>query len=472
MRSNRRVSTLTGLTVATVSVAGITLLLVGLRKAAPALPTLYLVAVLYLLAVLLVSSQWGLRLGLATSLASTAAFNWFHLPPTGRFAIADAENWLVLGVYLLAAVVATALADTTRSRALEADARRREADLYADLARLLLSGADAREALQAAAGRIAETVGLQWAEVDPNWEDRHERGRAIPLVADGAGVGTLVVPRATPQAKLDELGEKVVPPLSALLGAALKREKLEEQLVETRALRRSDVLKTALLRAVSHDLRSPITAIRTAASGVASPTVSDQEREELGLVIAEESERLSRLVENLLDLSKLQAGSARPEPDWCSIAEVILAVAASPALREAALDIAIEPDLPLVRADGAQLERAFSNLIENAVRHSAGQPVVICARTDAGRLLVCVSDRGPGIEERERERIFEPFYRSRQDRGGSGSGLGLAIAKGFAEVNGGGLHAQSLPGQGATFVLDLPVHEPASAPRPAETNTR
>lgn len=474
MRSKRSASTFAGLAVAAVLVAAITTLVLGVREVGPAVPTLYLLAILFLLAVLLISSHWGLRLGLATSVVSTAAFNWFHIPPTGRFAIADRENWLALGVYLAAAVVASTLADAARSRTLEADARRREADLSADLARLLLGATDARDALAVAARRIAETVGLEYAELRLSSQDSDRRHRAIPLVAEEGRVGTLLIPPDTPQQKVDTLNGRVVPALTALVNAALEREKLEEQLVETRALRRGDVLKTALLRSVSHDLRSPLTAIRTAASGVASPTVSREEREELTSVIADESDRLSRLVENLLDLSKLQAGTARPEPDWCSIPEVIHAVAASHELRDAHLDVSLEPDLPLVRADGAQLERALSNLVENGLRHSGGQAVVIRARAEASSVVIRVTDRGPGIGDQERERIFEPFYRSGQDSPGSGgSGLGLAIAKGFVEVNGGRLLVDSLPGQGATFVVDLPVHPAAAAaPTPVEEGAR
>jgi two-component system, OmpR family, sensor histidine kinase KdpD len=169
-------------------------------------------------------------------------------------------------------------------------------------------------------------------------------------------------------------------------------------------------------------------------------------------VIATETERLARLVDDLLDLSRLEAGSADPRQEWCSIEEVV--DAAAQGLSE--VDVHLDPDLPLVQVDSAQLERAIGNLLQNAVRYSNGEPVSVRANVSGARLLVRISDHGPGIAKEELERIFEPFY---QVNGGThrGSGLGLAIARGFVEANGGRLRAQSLPGQGATFVIELPI---------------
>ncbi len=181
--------------------------------------------------------------------------------------------------------------------------------------------------------------------------------------------------------------------------------------METRALRRSDVMKTALLRAVSHDLRSPLTAIRTAAAGVASPTVSQEDRAEMAGLIASESERLARLVDDLLDLSRLEAGTAEPRRRRCSVEEIVEAAAESVRLRGDQLNLNLDDGLPLVQADSAQLERALGNLLENAFRYSDGQPVSVRAHVSGSRLLLRVTDRGPGIAPEELERIFEPFYR-------------------------------------------------------------
>jgi two-component system sensor histidine kinase KdpD len=231
--------------------------------------------------------------------------------------------------------------------------------------------------------------------------------------------------------------------------------------VETSALRRSDDLKTALLRAVSHDLRSPLTAILTAAGALGSGSISAAERAELVADITAEAERLSRLVDNLLDMSRLEARTAEPRVEWCSIEEVVLAAVDDVALPAGTFALALDPDLPLIRADAAQLERAFANLLENSARYSGGHPVSVRARAVGPRILVRVVDRGPGVPAAETARIFEPFYRSPGAANGHrGSGLGLAIVRGFVEANGGRVWVESLPGQGSSFVVELPL-EPA-----------
>jgi two-component system sensor histidine kinase KdpD len=447
-----------GLLVAALAVAATTIVIYPLRKHVPAVST----GPLYLLGVLLVSTYWGLWLGVVTAVASAAAFNFFHIPPTGRFTISDPQNWLALGVYFAAAVVVSTLADAARARAIEAERRRREADLSAELARLILGGGDAAEELPAAGERIAQAIGIDSLELSLGWTDGDQDRIAIPLVSEGDRVGTLLAPRSAPSEAIDELQERIAPPLSALVAAALRRQRLEAQVVETKALRRSDVMKTALLRAVSHDLRSPLTAIRTAAAGVGSKTVTDEERREMAGVIASESDRLSRLIENLLDLSRLEAGTLEPRRDWYSLEEVVDAAAEG---FDAPLDIQVEPELPLLQGDSGQLERALGNLLENAARYSGGEPVTVRAASAGRRILLRVSDSGPGIPADQLETIFEPFYRM-ADAPAGGSGLGLAIAKGFVEANGGRLRAQSLPGQGATFVIDLPL--PESLPAPTE----
>jgi two-component system sensor histidine kinase KdpD len=163
--------------------------------------------------------------------------------------------------------------------------------------------------------------------------------------------------------------------------------------------------------------------------------------------------RLSRLIDNLLDLSRLEAGAAASRPEWSSIEEVL--TAATEHVPDGQFKLALDGDLPPVRADAAQLERAFANLFENAQRHSGGHPVSVRARDVGGRILIRVVDRGPGIPKAHQERIFEPFYRS----GSRGSGLGLAIVRGFVEANGGRVWVESLPDQATSFVVELPVPE-------------
>jgi two-component system sensor histidine kinase KdpD len=419
-------------------------------------------SVVYLLAVLLVATLWGLWLGVATAVAGALAFNFFHIPPTGRFTIEDGENWVALAVFLVAAVVTSALADAARSRALEADQRRRESDLSAEMSRTLLRGDDLRKALPVAAQRLATSLGLPSAAIELQPTEGDDRRLAFPLREGATQIGTLLLPQGAPEPTLRRVQERIVPALEALLAAALERDELLTDVVETRALRRSDVLKTALLRAVSHDLRTPLTGIIAAAEPLAGEHVEDAERRELAAGIQQEAERLSRLIDDLLDLSRLEAEAAEPHIEWCSVEEVLRS-AADHVATPAEFAFSIGTDLPLVRADAAQLERAFANLLENSARHSNGHPVSVRARAVNERVLVRVVDRGPGIPPTQLERVFEPFYRSGNERTGHrGSGLGLAIARGFVEVNGGRVWAESLPGQGTSFVVALPF-EPAPA---------
>jgi two-component system sensor histidine kinase KdpD len=230
------------------------------------------------------------------------------------------------------------------------------------------------------------------------------------------------------------------------------------------------VLKTALLRSVSHDLRSPLTAILTAVGALESGSLSDAERAELVADIGSEAERLSRLVDKLLDMSRLEARTAEPRVEWCSVEEVLLEAVEELALPAGTFALSLDADLPLIRADAAQLERAFVNLLENSARHSGGHPVSVRARAVGPRILVRIVDRGTGVGQAEKARIFEPFYRAPAEikDGHLGSGLGLAIVRGFVEANGGKVWVESLPGQGATFVVELPL-EPVPAPPPAAT---
>jgi two-component system, OmpR family, sensor histidine kinase KdpD len=451
-----------GLAAAIGSVAAITVANYGLRELVPVVST----GVVYMLAVLLVSSRWGLWLGLLTGLLSATAFNFFHLPPTGEFTIADEENWVALAIFLVVAAVTSKLADAARSREAEAERRRREADLTAEMARLLLGGANVEESLRLVGQRVAQTFELPSVEVEPRWVDTDRRRRAVPLIVEGSRAGTLLVPTKTDPAVLEALQDRVVPALETLLTAAREREELESQVIETKALRRSNVVKTTLLRSVSHDLRSPLTAIATAAGGLESETLSDAERRELVSVISTESARLERLVQNLLDLSKLQAGGADPNADWCSVEELVRsAIEAGPA-PTAGFDVDLDEDLPLVNVDAVQLDRALANVLENSVRFAGDGPVTIRGRASERSVVLRISDHGRGIAKEELERIFEPFHRS-GERGG-GSGLGLSIARGFLEANGGRIRAESLPGQGTSFVIQLAVPVQAPAVEPVE----
>lgn len=446
-----------GAATAAVAVALATAAISPLESIAPTVS----LSVVYLPAVVLVSVYWGLLLGLATSLASAATFNFFHIPPVGRFTISDPRNWVALATFMLVSLVISALAELARNRALEAERRRGEADLAANLARELLGSGDTRTALSATARRVSDALGVSSASIELDVvEDSGRMGE--PLRArDGHQIATLLLPPDLTADALERVREHVVPTLEALVGIALHRDAAQAEAVETAALRRSDELKTALLRSVSHDLRTPVTAIVAAGHALGAASLSDEDRGELSAAVVEEGERLSALINKLLDLSRLQAGRAESQRDWVSIEEVLLAARDSLPAKAGELRLFLDDAVPPVRADAAQLGRVFSNLLENAWRYSGGLPVSVHVRRGPGRVIVRIVDQGPGISRFEQQRIFEPFYRGSQSSSQRwhGSGLGLAIAKGFVEANGGTVVVESLPGQGTSFVVELPVSE-------------
>jgi two-component system sensor histidine kinase KdpD len=363
-----------GVAATLVAVAAGTLLVYPLKSVAPVVS----LGVVYLPAILLISTVWGLRLGLFASIASAAAFNYFQIPPLHRFTIAEEENWVALAAFVIAAIVSSTVAGLARARAVEAERRREEAD------------------------------------------------RAL--------------------AELEALTRE--------------RDRMQAEAVEAEAVRRSDELKTVLLRSISHDLRTPLTSIIAGGTALGSQTLTADERAELSEGIVGEGRRLSRLVENLLDLSRLEAGNAEPHRGPVDLAEVLEAARQGQGGSES-IRLAVDEQLPMAEADAAQLERAFANLLENALRYGDGRPVLVRSRLVGGNIVVRVVDQGPGIPESEWARIFEPFQHG--DAASAGSGLGLAIAKGFIEASGGEIAIESLPGQGSSFVVTLPPHDGEAA---------
>jgi two-component system, OmpR family, sensor histidine kinase KdpD len=451
----RRPPVALGAAVSVALVAVCTAVLYPLKQVTPVAS----LGVVYLVGVVVVSAFWGLWLGVFTSLLSAVAFNFFHIPPVGRFTIADSRNWAALATFFVAAVVTSTVSERARARAIEADRRRAEADLTAEMARLFLPRSGVEDALALIGRRLAQVFDLPSATISLGTTDADARHVAIPLRAGDRRLGTLVVPANLPPRITSRLRERVVPALSAMLAMAIERERLVGEAVETEGLRRSEAVKTAILRAVSHDLRSPVTAMVAAGSAVRAPDVTAAELDELGGLVVDEGARLARLIDDLLDLSKLEAHTAAPRPIECSVDEVVDAALAAQT-SGAEVDVRIDPDAQPVRADFVQIERALANLLENAGRYAHGQPIIVRARSVGDRVIIRVIDRGPGIPAGERARIFEPFYRAdTAGEGHAGSGLGLAIARGFVEANGGRIWVESTPGSGSTFAIELPASD-------------
>jgi K+-sensing histidine kinase KdpD len=237
-------------------------------------------------------------------------------------------------------------------------------------------------------------------------------------------------------------------------------ERRLQEAVEAEALRRSDAVKTAVLRSVSHDLRSPITAITTASEVLTElgDVLSGEDRDELVAAILAQVRRLDRLVANLLELSRLEAGAATPARELWTVDGLVARVLDLIAADDDRVDVDLPDDVPPVQVDPAQVERALLNVIENALKFSPpGTRVSLRATAEAGEVFLRVGDRGPGIPAHERERVFEPFVRGAAADGDRGSGLGLAIARGFVALNGGRLWIEAAPDGGAEFVLALPA---------------
>ena len=392
-------------------IGGTTVVVAVLRPVAPDIS----LGALYVIVVMVAALLWGLAWAVAASIASLLTFNFFILPPVHTLALEDAENWAALVVYLVTAVVTSELASRLRRRAAEAERREREAALLADLAAGLL----ARKDLDDVASRIE-------------------------IGEDAAG---------------RRLGEAV----ESLHAIARERERLEEEALEAEALRRNDLVKTAVIRSVSHDLRTPLATMHAAvdALGPEGPGLDADEQRELLATVRRELARLERYVENVLDLSRLEAGAATPSPAlWTVDALTVQALAGLPGAERVELELG--DDLPPVQIDAAQIERALANMLENALRFSpADSTVSVRAESRGAEVIVRIEDSGPGVPAADASAIFEPFRRSTRSRG---AGLGLAIARGFVEANGGRVWVESAPGGGASFALTLPAElEPVPA---------
>jgi two-component system sensor histidine kinase KdpD len=429
----------------------------------PHVPVLSLGA-LYVLAVLPVAILWGTALAAAVAVASMLVFNWFFLPPYHSFHLRESQNWLALAVYLAIAFAVSALAARARARREDAEQRRAEAHALAEAALDLLRGRTLDEELGRLAGLTAAVLGVEGARLELGEQPPREREKALPVEAGLRWVATLFVDE---EATIDEVvRSRFLPSLAALLAVVVERSRLEAEALEAEALRQSDALKTALLRAVSHDLRSPLTAILASADALASPglELEPNDRLELAEAIHAEATRLDRVVEQLLDVSRLEAGAVESHSELWHVDELVGRALAGLGPDASRVRLEIPPDTPPVEADAAQVERVLANLLDNALHYSPpGSVVVVRAEPGATELRVHVVDSGPGLPAEEREALFQPFRRG--SKGERGSGLGLAIARGFAEANGGRVWAQDTPG-GGHLVLSLPLAE-----RPATVRT-
>jgi two-component system sensor histidine kinase KdpD len=415
--------------------------------------------VIYLVAVLGASTFSGLWWGLVTSVGSALAFNFFFLPPAHTLVISSSSDWAALAVFAATAVVTSNLAARARGERDEAARRAAEARLSETFATMIADAPSLDTVLPALAAETARALGARAGRIDRTAARGAPADGVLALELNGRWMGELRVAGAPPGATRSAAAGRIARSLAGLIALGEERERRLRQQVQTEALDRSNELKTALLRAVSHDLRSPLMAITAAAGGLQYAALDEDERELLRSIV-EQGDRMRRMIENLLDLSRLQAGAAAPHADWLDPRDLVDAAVEelAPGGQLGRLELAVDHDLPLVRGDAAQLQRVVVNVLENALKFSpAATRVGVAARLEPGYVAIEVEDHGPGIPQAELDRVFEPFARGASRSGPPGSGLGLAIARGLADANGCSLELERSGAGGSTFVLRLPV---------------
>ncbi|MGN8244490.1 ATP-binding protein [Cellulomonas soli] len=418
---------------------------------------------LYLAMTVAVALVGGLWPAVVSAVVGVLVLNWFFTPPVGRLTIASPENALALAVFVLVAAGVASVVDLAARRTTEASRARAEASALAAVSRSVLSG---QEAAQAVVERLRETFGLQAVALLERLEGREGW---TTLAADGTAPATS--PDDAPTVlQVDDhrvlaLSGRVLPAgdrrvleaFASQTGVALETQRLRTQAEQARVLERSEAVRTALLTAVSHDLRTPLATIRASVDALTSAGLhlGAADRASLVSTLGDATGRLERLIDNLLDLSRLQTGSVTAVLRPTSLEEVV--PLALDVVNPTAVVLDVPEDLPLVLTDPGLLERVVANLTSNAVRHSPpGQPPVITAATHGEAIEIRVVDTGPGLDDDLKGRMFEPFQRL-GDTSGTGLGLGLAVAEGLATAVGARIWAEDTPGGGLTMVVTVPL---------------
>ncbi len=425
------------------------------------------------------------------ALGTGLVFNFFFTRPYNSPQIASSASVAAFVVYLIVALTLAVLAARVRDARGLADRRARDATLLQSLTVEMIRNAQLVPTLRSALVELVQALGLRGATLRASAGDvvaaasagdaaAAERVAALadagpgtsptlvslraadgpvafPIVAIGTAFGFLVADPG--EEGLGDDRQRVLESFAGVVALALARARLAEEGVRRRTLEETHRLRTVLLQSVSHDLRTPLTAIKAIASTLRNTDPPPDRHQELLGHVEAEADRLERLVSNLLDLSRIETGTLEPKRDLVPVDELVsdAVAAAAHALGDSPVEIALGEDLPPVTIDETMIRQVLVNLLANAARHAGSdRPIRLEAATRAGALELRVIDHGVGIPEAERRRIFEPYQRLRPaDR--RGSGLGLVIGRGFAEANGGSLGVGPTPGGGATFVVTLPV---------------
>ena len=441
------------------------------------------VALTFLLAVLLVSANWGFWYAAALALIATVAFNFFFLPPLGTFIISDPQNWVALFAFLATAVIAGQLSERARREAVSAIQRRREIErLYAFSQRLLMLE-NVQELLNSVPRSIMEIFGGKGAAVfvqgrtdvyrssPETREIRTERLQSV--AARGEPVFDHVNALAFAPLRLGVrsvgavglsgtlLSHESLDALATLIAIAIERTRAIENVGKAEVARENEKLRSAILDSVAHEFRTPLTAIKASVTSLLSSDLDPASQHELLTVINEEADRMNHLVEEATQMARLESKQVeldrQPRPINEAFGRAI--EMGKKIISSHSVKIDVAENLPPVTYDIELIVNVLLQLIENAAKYSpAASPIHISASESEGKVMVSVADRGPGIDEFEQGLIFEKFYRGKDNRYSvQGTGMGLAIAKAVVEAHGGELSVVSQLGKGSVFSFTLPV---------------
>lgn len=421
---------------------------------------------IFLLATVVVAMIGGVLPAVVAAVLASLLLNWYFVHPVGTFTVADPANAMALFVFVLVGVLVALIVHRHAARTAEAQAAQGASAALVELSHSLLGATDQIPLLLQ---RAIDMFGVTGAAI-----------LVRPAVGPAQVVTSVGAFDPTRPADLQDAGSThdlaLQPPglaahqrqlfdaLAAHAGAILQRQELQRSATSAADLARDNAARTALLSAVSHDLRTPLAGIKAAIGSLRSTEVtwSAEDEEELKEAVEESADRLEVLVGNLLDMSRLQAGALVAHAEPTDLGEVIpatLATVSEPGRTRWEID----PDARTAQADGGLLDRVLSNIAENALRYQPGEaPITIRASRVADRVEIRVIDTGPGVPAEEQDRIFQPFQRHGDAPSGDGVGLGLAVARGLTEAMGGVLDAEPTPGGGLTLVVSLPAR-PAHA---------
>jgi len=463
------------------SLAAVLAIVVLYRRVLHVNPTT--VALTFLLAVLVVSANWGLRCAVLLSLAAAAAFNYFFLPPFGTFTIADPQNWVALAAFLLTAIIASELSERARREAEAATRRRHEVErLYAFSQRLLVAE-NVVGLLNSLPQHVVQTFGCDSAAIfvigrpdiyrsaatrDLSSEHlRTSAARGEPIIESGGRVRYVPLRMGVRSVGAigvagGELSRETLEAICSLVAIAIERAGAVENLGRAEAAREGENLRSAVLDAVTHEFRTPLTSIKASVTSLlAHDELDASQKRELLTVIDEESDRLNHLVGEAAEMAQLDAKKVELHMELHPIQEAI--ERAVEETRKPCAEHLIQVDapdsLPPIRFDLERIKEVLKHLLENAGKYSPpNTPIRITAEAKGNQLTVSVADRGPGIDDFEQSLIFDKFYRGKDQRYRlQGTGMGLAIAKAIVEAHGGTIGVTSQRGQGSVFSFTLPL---------------